>query len=373
MKRPRRLPIRDLDAGYTLDLFLVAAVTAVLGIRFALGLAGWPRVEMGQLHIAHMLWGGLLMLVAIVILLSYLGRGGDETAAVLGGLGFGTFIDEIGKFLTRDNDYFYRPSVAIIYVIFILTYMAVRSIHRERTATRGEYLANAINQVRKLATGPLTAEERQKALDYLLRSNPRHPAVAPLRELLERIPPARRNAPRRLTRLRVAAVDTYRRMAGSPLFVRLLIAFFLAQLLVKIGHAALWVGLENMAPEQVMALPFFEPELLDARTRSEWGELASSLLSGLFVLVGIVRIVRDRLGAFRMFQRSILVSIFLTQVFMFYRSEGSALLALGFNMLVFLALRFMIERERAAREHVRAAAAARVPLDTPVPERAMLP
>lgn len=354
MKRPRRLPIRDLDAGYYLDLFLVAAVTAVLGIRFYLGLAGWPRVEMGHLHIAHMLWGGLLMLVAIVILLSYLGRGGDETAALLGGIGFGTFIDEVGKFITKDNDYFYRPSVAIIYVTFILTYMAVRSIHRERTATRAEYLANAINQIRKLATGPLTLEEQQKAQDYLLRSDPDHPAVAPLTGLLERIPPAPADTPRRLTRLRVAAVEAYRNIAGNPLFVKALITFFLAQLLIKVGHAALWIGTENMSPEQVMKLPFFQPELLDARTRAEWGELGSSLLSGLFVGIGIARIRWDRLGAFRMFQRSILVSIFLTQVFMFYQREGTALLALTFNMLVFLALRFMIERERAAREHLLA-------------------
>jgi hypothetical protein len=364
MLRPRRLPIRDLDAGYYLDLFLVAAVSAVLGIRFYLGLTGWPRVEMGHLHIAHMLWGGLLMLVAIVILLSYLGRGGDETAALLGGIGFGTFIDEIGKFITKDNDYFYRPSVAIIYVIFVLTYLAIRSIHRERTATPAEYLANAINLMRKLATGPLTPEERQKTEDYLLRSDPSHPAVAPLRELLERLPPAPANPPRVVARLRMSALVAYRNVAGHPFFARALIVFFLAQLLVKIGHAALWVGLENMTPEQVMALPFFQPELLDARTRSEWGELASSLLSGLFVLLGIVRIPRDRLGAFRMFQRSILVSIFLTQAFMFYRNEGSALVALAFNMLVFLALRFMIERERAAREHVRATAAAFVSVDT---------
>jgi hypothetical protein len=254
--------------------------------------------------------------------------------------------------------------VAIIYVIFVLTYLAIRSIHRERTATPAEYLANAINLMRKLATGPLTPEERQKTEDYLLRSDPSHPAVAPLRELLERLPPAPANPPRVVARLRMSALVAYRNVAGHPFFARALIVFFLAQLLVKIGHAALWVGLENMTPEQVMALPFFQPELLDARTRSEWGELASSLLSGLFVLLGIVRIPRDRLGAFRMFQRSILVSIFLTQAFMFYRNEGSALVALAFNMLVFLALRFMIERERAAREHVRATAAAFVSVDT---------
>ena len=46
-----------------------------------------------------------------------------------------------------------------------------------------------------------------------------------------------------------------------------------------------------------------------------------------------------------MFQRSILVSIFLTQVFMFYREQWAGLYLLAFNLLMLVALDFMIERE----------------------------
>ena len=53
-----------------------------------------------------MLWGGALMLVALVLLLAFLDRTVQHVAAVIAGLGFGTFVDEIGKFLTADNDYF---------------------------------------------------------------------------------------------------------------------------------------------------------------------------------------------------------------------------------------------------------------------------
>jgi hypothetical protein len=350
MTSRRVLPIRDLDAGYYLDLFLVAAVTAVLGIRFFLDLTGYPQVAIGQIHVAHMLWGGLLMLAAIVLLLSYMGRGGDEAAALIGGVGFGTFIDEVGKFITRDNDYFYRPSVAIIYVTFIVTWLAVRSIHREHTASATEYLANAIKLLRKSASGALTAEERQKTLEYLGKSDPAHPAVRPLIALVESLPAAPGRPPGAVARFRDALSRAYRRLACRPLFEVAIIGFFITQLIVKLVSAALFVGIERLSPEVIAHIPFLQPELLDDRTRAEWGQLGSSLLSGVFVAIGVARMRSDRLGAFRMFQRSILVSIFLTQVFMFYQREWAALLALAFNLMVFLALRFMIERERAARE-----------------------
>ncbi|MDA2921567.1 hypothetical protein MYX76_19085, partial [Desulfobacterota bacterium AH_259_B03_O07] len=69
------------------------------------------------------------------------------------------------------------------------------------------------------------------------------------------------------------------------------------------------------------------------------------LLSGVFVFIGIYYIKRSRLLAYKMFERSILVSIFLTQVFMFYKEQFAALTGLAANILILVALRFMIERE----------------------------
>ena len=68
-----------------LAAFLVSAVTAMLAIRLFLRLTGYPQLGGGPLHIAHMLWGGLLMLTAIVIMLSYLGEAAGRRHVSRGG------------------------------------------------------------------------------------------------------------------------------------------------------------------------------------------------------------------------------------------------------------------------------------------------
>ena len=106
--------VRNLDAMFYLEIFLVCAVASILVIRLFLHMTGYPQLGNSTLHIAHMLWGGLLMLVTIIMLFAFIGKRVEMWAAVLGGVGFGMFIDEVGKFVTSDNNYFFEPSISIM-------------------------------------------------------------------------------------------------------------------------------------------------------------------------------------------------------------------------------------------------------------------
>jgi hypothetical protein len=106
--------VRDADAGGTLEIFLVASILSILGIRAFLAATGYPQLGGGGLHIAHMLWGGLFMLIALLLVLSFLNLSVRWLSALLAGIGFGTFIDELGKFITEDNDYFFQPTIALL-------------------------------------------------------------------------------------------------------------------------------------------------------------------------------------------------------------------------------------------------------------------
>lgn len=75
--------------------------------RVNLAATGYAQIGGGPHHIAHLLWGGLLLIVAFSLLLAFQNPERKIWSATIAGVGFGLFIDEIGKFVTTDNDYFF--------------------------------------------------------------------------------------------------------------------------------------------------------------------------------------------------------------------------------------------------------------------------
>src|SRR6266545_4529597 len=178
----RRLgrPTRNVDIVMLQDAFLVSAVTMILVNRLQLWATDYPQLGGGRLHIAHLLWGGLFMLLGLGILVSFVGRGLRLPAAIVGGIGFGFFIDELGKFITSDNDYFFQPSAAIIYLIFVLLYLLTRWMQRRRGFSSGEYLANAADLLTEAARRDLDEHEKRRAIELLAKADPDDPMTVPL-------------------------------------------------------------------------------------------------------------------------------------------------------------------------------------------------
>jgi hypothetical protein len=49
-----------------------------------------------------------------------------------------------GCFATSDNDYFFKPLVAMIYLIFIVIYLLTRFLRDRRPFSSDEYVTNAL-------------------------------------------------------------------------------------------------------------------------------------------------------------------------------------------------------------------------------------
>lgn len=120
--------IRD-GAERSLLLVIVSFVVAVVGTRWFLQATGYPQVGGGELHVAHMLWGGLALVIAALLGLVVSAPWVPTVMAILTGAGTGLFIDEVGKFITASNDYFYPLAAPLIYGLVLalaLVFILVR-------------------------------------------------------------------------------------------------------------------------------------------------------------------------------------------------------------------------------------------------------
>ena len=151
--------IRRFDFVQKLEWFLIAAVFTILTIRTQLWLTNYPELGGSGLHIAHLLWGGLFMVISIWIGLIYLNRWSRHVLAILGGIGFGFFIDELGKFITQDNNYFFKPAAGIIYLIFVIMFLIIRELSRRQKLDPQTALANALSLLPSTAVGEFRQDE----------------------------------------------------------------------------------------------------------------------------------------------------------------------------------------------------------------------
>ncbi len=372
---------RSLYGEDLLENFLVSAVASVLLIRLFLSLTGYPQLGGDTLHIAHMLWGGLLMLVAVFMALGYLSRPAHEWASVLGGIGFGAFIDELGKFLTQDNDYFFQPAIALIYVTFILIYLAIRWIYNSRPLVYPENLANVFEMMKQGSINGLNSEDEKTVINLMAQSEPGNHLVAKLREMLPyiRIVPSRR--PYFLTRLKRRVDAFYNQVITRWWFGGAVIAFFAFTAVTGFSTSlgiiswpwTLIVGMAAVGIILLALLQFWESRIPNLQiplsggviavsmvlawailinrenilwSVADWAQFICSSVSAMLIIAGIVFMARSRLTAYQMFHRAILISVLLTQLFTFYEHQFYALIGLFFNVVVLFALRYLINREK---------------------------
>jgi hypothetical protein len=336
----RHMLVLRLDAAGLLEAFLIAAVTSFLTIRFILAVTEYPTLGGGRLHIAHMLWGGLGMMAAIVMLLVSLSRLSAEIAAVLGGAGFGVFIDELGKVISKDSDYFFRPTIAIIYAIFVVLALAFRAIARQRPPSPQTCLANAVELTKEAVIRDLDVDEQRRALALLARCDRRDPLVAALTDALGRIEAVQPATPHVLVRARRSVDAGYRRLVSYAWFTRVVVVGFVAASLIEFGVAIARVE-ELAASHRLGSGTLAENTVVFAQL----GSLVSSLAVGVLVFVGIVALRTSRLAAYRWFERAALVSILLGQVFSFYLEQLEALLGLAVSIVILVTLRYTIHEE----------------------------
>lgn len=149
---------RDRAESYLLTSLVSFGVTVIITRAF-LELTGYPQIGNSVLHIAHALWGGLLLFVAVLLPLALANRWAVQGSALLSGIGVGLFIDEVGKFITQTNDYFFPPALPLIYGFFLLTCFGYLYLRRPRQEDSRAALYHALEGLQDALDGDLDSQE----------------------------------------------------------------------------------------------------------------------------------------------------------------------------------------------------------------------
>ena len=324
--------MRNADAALLLESFFIAAVVSFLAIRAFLAVTGYPQLGASGIHIAHLLWGGLLMLAALMLLLAYLDRSTQHVAAVVAGLGFGTFVDEIGKFVTADNDYFFRPAVAVIYVTFVATFLTTRTLIGHRTLRPNEALANALALLESTLDRPIEPDDRARIHRLLRQADPESELTVLLRRYVSGLPGIP-DTESPIERIRRGLGDAYRAVMANPWSERALVVGVIAYT----AFAVIGVLVVTTAAPAPGA-----PETSAAATVAQ---LISTLAGAVLVARGILSLHASHADAYRWLMRGLLVWILITQVFVFYSSQLAGLGGLVVDLVAYGSLRFALARE----------------------------
>jgi hypothetical protein len=326
--------VRNVEFTQLFDTFFITAITTILIVRFSLKISGYPQIGGSTLHISHLLPGTLLLLASFLVLLSAVNRAARGFAAVVAGVGFGLVWDELGKFVTKNNNYFFHATPGLIYITFVVLYLLVR-YSAQRRFTQNDYMANVLDLLKDAAIKDLDVREYQHAKELLAHVSPNHTLYAPTKAMLELVKPSPERKPSLLDKIINDVKWPLRALSRQVFFPRLIISVALVY-----GFASLAVAVFFFAGA---SLP--DTHHVTAILQGDESDIAggvSALASAILVMVAANKYFNGHVRrAYRYFEQGLLVNIFIGQVVLFFKSQTIALISLAVTLFLLINLELL--------------------------------
>lgn len=329
---------------------VVSFATSVVGTRLYLEATGYPQIGNATFHFAHALWGGLLLVIAALLLLIFVNHWVYNLSAVLAGVGIGLFVDEVGKFITQNNNYFFPLAAPIIYVSFLLMLLVYLMVNRRSSTDLRADLYQILRELEEVLEDDLSANERDSMLTRLQRimGQTDRPDLAELASHLSlflqsktvTIVPDRDS---RGTRLLKALRQTEARLLNQKRARRILVALYLLNglfsVFVLVILMSLLTGTELTQTELLQAI--VDQSNIDSATSLNWYLVMTAvhLLAGVLIFVGALAFIirRDRL-AIGLGVVSLVITLTFINTLSFYFNQFSILLNSIYSFVALLAL-----------------------------------
>lgn len=334
--------------GNAADLVLILMISALVTLlvtRYFLQLFGWPTISFGVWHIAHANWGGMLMVIGSILMLVFHGEKIRKTAAIISGMGWGLFIDEVGKYITKDNDYWFQPAIIIIYISFIALYLIYRHLENNQRQDTKTLLYAAITKLEDAAENELDENEKRETIKNLAKVIKKENDVniknlaKELKLFFEKQETKKIN-PNSWWRMLMAKTGYF---SYNKFFKTRLVTFILTI------YASIW-AIDKIQetirilinPQKMQMLQKFSGGY-DLISKSDFymmaGKIFFDLVTAIFFVVGIFFMTtKKKFKGLKFFQMGLIVSIFLSSVFKLYFEQFSEVWVLATSIILFFVI-----------------------------------
>jgi hypothetical protein len=329
--------VRNVEFGRLFDSFFISAVSTILIVRFYLEVTGFPQLGNSTLHISHLLPGTILMLAAILIMLAAVNRSVRDFAAVIAGIGFGLSWDELGKFITQTNNYFFKPTLGLIYLTFVLLYLLARYAGQRRLS-QDDYIANAIDLIKEAAIKDLDTWEYEHAKELMLHVSPNHVLYQPTMDMLNRVKPAGKRRLLLTDRIVAAVMSPVHRLSEWRYFTQMVI-------LVAIGYGVINIFVTLFYLYGALNSVHINLSILKGDTSDLAGAL-SALITVVLLGAGAYYYRRGRhKRAYELFESGLMIDIFVGQVILFFKSPKVAIAGLFITLFLLVNIKLLSAEE----------------------------
>ena len=333
------------NAADLILVLMISALVTLLVTRYFLQLFGWPTISFGVWHIAHSNWGGMLMILGIISMLVFHGEKIRKTAAIVSGMGWGLFIDEVGKYITKNNDYWFQPAIIIIYISFIILYLIYRHLENNQPQDTKTLLYAAITKLEDAAENELDENEKRETIKKL-RTVIKKEKDLNIKNLAKELKLFfEKQKPKKIDEhswwrilINKTGYYSYNKFFKTRLVMYGLTIYTSVWAIDKIQETIRIL----INPQKMQMLQKFSGGY-DLISKSDFymmaGKIFFDLVTAIFFVVGIFFITtKKKFKGLKFFQMGLIVSIFLSSVFKLYFEQFSEVWILATSIILFFVI-----------------------------------
>ena len=332
-------------------LTLLSFAFSVTATRLFLNLTGFPKLGGGELHIAHVLWGGLFLFIASLIPLIFVNQWALELSSITAGIGVGLFIDEVGKFITNSNDYFYPSAAPIIYAFFLLTVLVFIEVKRQRRPSTRAQMYSILEKFAEVLDRDLSQYEYDELvvrLDEIITGSTEPQLIGLAQSLREYLTTHKDQIVPHDPGFLERCIEAFERFRATWLTQQRVRLILIVGLLLWAGWALtsqtiMFIATHNTEAFKVMVEDFIENRLIVNQTGMNWFEvqilLEGSMGLGSLAAVVLFLLKKDR-AAVWIGIVDLVITLVIVNLLTFYFDQFSTIAFAAFEFVLLVLLLF---------------------------------